>query len=362
MATNKNQHFVPRCYLRPFTVNTDGLAINLYNIDRQKLIPNAPVKNQCSGNYFYGQDDLLEKAIQMIEGEYAGLLQRVCKPSYVLTDNDKNTFRMFWLFQHLRTESAAKTAVAMSNNMAEVIGLTGSYFRIQIKEAVMVAIRAFAENMHILDDLKVCLIKNKTNIPFITSDDPAVLTNKWWLTDNRTKGRSFGLTSAGNIFLLPITPKLLCIGYDGDVYSIPHKAGTIDIRDEKDIASFNQHQLLNCRANLFVHDVAYSEYINNTYLKFANLRPATKHLFNYAVLDGFDGTHKRYRVVNSKDSEEHTEAIIHTQTIHPVPSSWPRQITLRNKGKVYTNGSGLGYVRYKTTMQPTENPFHKEST
>lgn len=67
MATNKNQHFVPRCYLRPFTANGEGVVINLYNIDRQKFIPNAPVKNQCSGNYFYGQDDVLKKPFKRLK-------------------------------------------------------------------------------------------------------------------------------------------------------------------------------------------------------------------------------------------------------------------------------------------------------
>lgn len=48
MAINKNQHFVPRCHLRPFTLGAAGLAINLINLDRKVLIPNAPVNNQCS--------------------------------------------------------------------------------------------------------------------------------------------------------------------------------------------------------------------------------------------------------------------------------------------------------------------------
>src|SRR5439155_750653 len=66
MATNKNQHFVPRCYLRPFTLDSGGLAITLLNIDRMKFVEGAPVKHQCSGDYFYGEDLALEKAHQMI--------------------------------------------------------------------------------------------------------------------------------------------------------------------------------------------------------------------------------------------------------------------------------------------------------
>lgn len=64
MASNKNQHFVPRCYLRPFTLDGNGLSINIFNIDRSRAIKNAPVKNQCSGDYFYGKDQKLERALQ----------------------------------------------------------------------------------------------------------------------------------------------------------------------------------------------------------------------------------------------------------------------------------------------------------
>lgn len=45
VATNKNQHFVPRCYLKAFTQGGENLAINLLNLDRQRTIPAAPVNN-----------------------------------------------------------------------------------------------------------------------------------------------------------------------------------------------------------------------------------------------------------------------------------------------------------------------------
>ncbi|MCF6263399.1 MAG: DUF4238 domain-containing protein [Xanthomonadales bacterium] len=51
MATNKNQHFVPRCYLKAFSKDGEGLAINLFNIGRKRLIQNAPLKHQCSKNH-----------------------------------------------------------------------------------------------------------------------------------------------------------------------------------------------------------------------------------------------------------------------------------------------------------------------
>lgn len=95
MATNKNQHFVPRCYLKAFTQGGENAAINLLNLDRERCIPGAPVKSQCSGDYFYGQDIQLEKAIQSVETEYAAAVARIQQPGYRLTDNDRLVLRIF---------------------------------------------------------------------------------------------------------------------------------------------------------------------------------------------------------------------------------------------------------------------------
>ena len=217
MATNKNQHFVPRCYLKAFTVNAENLAINLFSLDRKKLIQNAPVKNQCSRDYFYGQDDRLETAIQLIETGYAKAIRDLIVNNSSLSNDNKIVFKIFWIFQHLRTEAAAMRAVQMTEDTRDIAGIDAEEFSIGIKEAVQMACRAFSESMHIIDDLKFCILKNKTKLPFVTSDNPAILTNKWRLDKDRIPGHSFGLGSSGTLILLPLTPKLFFLGYDGDV-------------------------------------------------------------------------------------------------------------------------------------------------
>ena len=361
MATNKNQHFVPRCYLKPFTIDGVDAAINLYNIDRKRFIQNAPVRNQCSGDYFYGDDEKLERAIQSLENAYGTALCEIRKPGYFLTDTHRTTLRKFWLFQHMRTEAAAIRSVEMAASMNNVAGITDPSFRLGIKEAVIIAMHTFVETMHVIDDLRICLIRNRTQIPFFTSDDPAVLTNRWWLNDSRTRGRSFGLQSAGAIILLPLSPKLLCLGYDNDVYSVRHDRGTVDVRRAPDIASFNQHQILNCRANLFVKDVEYSQVVHEAFVEAADNRPINRHIITYAVHDITEGGYTRYRVVDPGASMEHTDALLHAQVIHPVPLSWPSQIAQSIIGRVYTNGTGLGYVRSAATARATWKPFYKES-
>jgi hypothetical protein len=361
MASNKNQHFVPRCYLRPFTIDSANSAINIYNIDRQKFIESGPVKNQCSGDYFYGKDPLLEKAIQAMENAYGNALRVILGQGYALIDDHRNLLKTFWLLQHLRTEAASKRAVEMNDATCAVAGLDGSRFRLEIREAVQMAMKNFTEFMGIVSDLKVCLLRNRTRTPFITSDDPAVLTNRWHIESTKAKGQSFGLQSAGDILLLPLSPKILCLGYDGDVYSVPHhKNGWVEVRRDSDVAAFNQHQFLNCRANLYVQDPAHSKLVHESFLRTAPRRPEGRHVIHYAMFDCSEGGFSRYRVVNRAEAGDHEKAIMHMQVVHAKPDIWPWQISWRTKAVVFTNGTGLGYVRRAWTNCYDTQPFRKE--
>jgi Protein of unknown function (DUF4238) len=359
VATNKNQHFVPRCYLRQFTVGGAGRAINLYNIDRGRFIEGAPVKNQCSGDYFYGKDPLLESAIQTVEQSYGTIVRKILQPSYYLTDEHRSALKLFWLLQHLRTEAASKRSVEMTNSMASIADPQNAEFRLQIREAVQVAMHTFADSMAVVSDLKVCLIRNRSAVPFVTSDDPAVLTNRWHLQFPKRSGLSFGLRSAGTILLLPLSPSILCISYDGDMHSIPHRDGWVDLRDTQDADAFNQHQYLNCRANIFVKDKLHFDEVRNAYLNVSKLRPVTRHKIHYAVLDMAMGEHKRYVVVDPATAGLHQEALIHSQTVHVSPTLWPRQISWRSNACVFYNGTGAGYVRKTSTNRRGMTPFKK---
>lgn len=201
------------------------------------------MKHQCSRDYFYGDNPQLEKAIQFVEGSYATvavkeLLSEGCK----LNIRHKTILRRFWLL-HLRTEAACKRAIEMNNEMGSTFQEEAPDFKIGIKQAVQMAMLTYADGMNIVDDLKVCLIKNKTKTKsFITSDDPAVLSNKWHLNDTRANFMSFGMHWLKALYSY-LNPKVLCLCYDGDVYSISHTNGWVQVKSERDIMHFNQFQL-----------------------------------------------------------------------------------------------------------------------
>nr|WP_297401728.1 DUF4238 domain-containing protein [uncultured Marinobacter sp.] len=359
MASNKNQHFVPRCYLREFTIQAENKAINLFNVDRKKFIEGAPVKNQCSGDYFYGRDRQIETALQSTEGTYSSTLREILEPGYFLKDEHRTFLKRFWLLQHMRTEAASRRSVEMTEQMGKAVGDDPQQFRMGIDEAVQESMHAFVQEMHVVDDLKICLLRNKSNSPFITSDDPAILTNKWYLLDKRTVGNSFGLGSSGALLFLPLSPNIFCIGYDGDVYSIPHENGWVNVHKDRDVDALNQHQLLNCRANVFIRSNEHQNIVRDLYDLIEESRPESRCRVQYAVLDHVGPNEKRYRVVDRAAAPDHTEAMIHYQPVHPVPTSWPHLIKWKRKGFVSTNGSGIGYIR-TSMMDRHSGAFTKE--
>jgi hypothetical protein len=221
------------------------------------------------------------------------------------------------------------------------------------------AMRIFAEGMDAIDDLKLCLIRNRTRISFITSDDPAVMTNRWYLEDPRNLGRSAGLGSAGALMLMPLSPRILCLIYDGDVYSVARSNGWADAKRESDIQAFNQHQFLNCSANIYFRDWDDGQRIRDDFLGVRCLRPAARHRIHYAVYDRSEGGGDRFRVVDRDGVSTDERAMIHSQTVLATPSMWPRQVAWRFKGCAYTNDTGVGHVRRGSLHRQRSGGFRK---
>lgn len=360
MASNKNQHFVPRCHLREFSIPGNDAAICLYNIDRRRFIELAPIKHQCSRDYFYGKDDLLEEAIQSVEREYSSVVRAIKTEGYSLSNNHKNVLKKFWLMQNLRTEAAAQRAVTLSQSLVDVARIDPAEFNLEIREAVQMGMMTFARELDAVSDLKVCLVRNKTRIPFVTSDNPAIITNRWHMANKRRCGLSFGMKSSGAIALLPISPTVMCVGYDGDVYGVSHVNGWVETHSETDVEAYNQHQFINCLANVYVHDKNCAEMLDQSHTRWMALRPEAPHRINFAIVDEVGSGYTKYAVVDRARAEAEGEALMHMQRIYPEPSVWPRQISWRSNGAVFTNGTGVGYLRREWARRPSRDPFRKE--
>lgn len=71
MADKKRHHYIPRFYLKRFSINNDGKSLGLYNLKNKKFIQNAPLKSQAYENFLYGEDDEIENALAEMENTVA---------------------------------------------------------------------------------------------------------------------------------------------------------------------------------------------------------------------------------------------------------------------------------------------------
>jgi hypothetical protein len=105
MPNLKNQHFVPRCLLKPFSHMGEGRSINLYNIRQDRLIPRAPMKGQCARHYLYGKDGRMEQSLSKIEGSFSRTRERIMEGSNA--EQDKRDLNFFTYLQFRRTARCA---------------------------------------------------------------------------------------------------------------------------------------------------------------------------------------------------------------------------------------------------------------
>lgn len=126
MANNKNQHFVPKVYLKPFG-HDDKKSINLYAFGQDKCIYSASIKNQCSRNYFYGTEEVFDNFNKYFEGKYGETISRV-KNGEITSANISTLYR-FFVLQYFRTPHMLQQREQMIDGFNNTVigGKAGNY-------------------------------------------------------------------------------------------------------------------------------------------------------------------------------------------------------------------------------------------
>ena len=249
MAENKNQHFVPQFYLRNFSMDGERRSIGLYNLARCKVICGASIKQQCSRDYWHGEPDpIFEDGISRLEGFGAAAIQKIIQSNELC---NLRTLRMFAVIQLGRTVFSAEAYAETIEKMHFAIyGKPPKENSLNPKHSIGM----YLTHEPILRDLAACLVINKSELDFITSDNPVVLSN-WWFNHIYCKrpGPGIGLAQAGLEIYLPLSPKHQLIFYDRNLWSVPkaNSAGTVILKSTSDVFALNERQLLNAQQNVY---------------------------------------------------------------------------------------------------------------
>ena len=280
----KNQHYVPKFYLRNFS--DEGRNISLYNFNNDRFIPTASIKNQACSNFFYGEDEIIEKYFSIIEGAASKHIKEILENKVLPKYHSKPYFHllMFMMTLGLRTPKAIDD---MNEHLNKSLELFAQYdkrlslfkdgeYRIELTDPVVSQIDLLEKNFHYVTDLRIKVIVNRTSLPFITSDSPIVKYNEYL----EKRGYKYGFEGYGGMGLqifLPISPTMMLMFYDGWTYKVSDKkVDFIETNSLNDVKCINLLQAIYSKNQLFFDKSSSEEQIRGIVMESKKYRELNK--------------------------------------------------------------------------------------
>lgn len=249
MAEHKRQHYVPKLYLRNFTV--DGKLLSIYNVSQKEMISQVPYETQCYKDYYYGKDKLWEKELGALETKWGVVFQRVLANN-LLSNDDIYAIKQFALYQlqrtvalndyllHQREEFLCEYGrLLYKRNGLAFDSDAANYCKERAKnECSPAETLALADKyMPLVQDLELTIITYNTNQNLISSDVPVIAINPFHQP-------STGYGCMGLIILFPISSNRLVVLYDAKMYPKNKGQQYIDCFDENEVSNLNVLQLI----------------------------------------------------------------------------------------------------------------------
>ena len=261
MQNTINQHYVPRFYMKHFAniknenTKQEKDLISFYQFKDNMLKENIPTKSICSKNYFYDQDNKIEKTLADMETKWSKALNNAIDENYTIDDIE--SIREFVVYQISRT----KAMLSHNREMATTImkGIIKQQFgdmvdkdvgkeylenKIQNEITPEFGMSIVKEIIPTIRDLEMKIITNEAEMRFITSDAPVIILNPLGI-------HSAGLGSVGEVIFFPISPWKMIFFYDAKLFGkLPDR-----IYNESIIRIFNQYQYVSSDERLLAKEI-----------------------------------------------------------------------------------------------------------
>ncbi|HEX8388252.1 MAG TPA: DUF4238 domain-containing protein [Sphingomonas sp.] len=347
MPDNKNQHYVPRCHLKPFSLNREGVAINLYNHPRDIIRGGAPIAGQCAKSYFYGEDLVIERALQKLEGRYAAVV-RCVEADEPLDAADAAFLRDFVLLQWCRTDGALRRRREVMQAMDDAARRGLEHIERDASDMSQIALisgslSVWASAGEDVKDLRVLILRNHSGIEFVTSDDPAVVTNRVFL--QRMRDPNFGIVNVGALLVMPLSPRRAVVCYDHDCYAPIGRSGSyLNVNRHQDAAAFNEFQYLNAISNVyFAGPIANGERIRSAFAAIAARRPPERFRMWQGISEGIAGEFECFRqIAEGEEIDPMTTRIQSFSPIYPCPQHWLSVLPMRARLSGWVKPGAVG--------------------
>ena len=332
MPKKKRHHYIPRFYLKRFSINNEGKFIGLYNLNNNKFISQAPLRHQAYENFLYGEDDEIENALANIEETIARFFYYWTEEKQLIPPppetNGYQILKQFILYQAFRIP---KSGMSMMDSLNEGMEVFLKEFDPQLADQmkghkivhenpVLLSLLNSIEHEHLLNFLDCKFLVNLSPIPFITSDAPVVFYNQLMERAETYMGSTALVTKGLQIFY-PIHPRLMICLYDANVYDFGNgskNCGSTELSE--DVHQLNGLQFINSKSQVFFDDTIFEEYISHLSNGFSDYRESKKNI-NKVINQGS----RKFFLTSSEDA--HIDLKLDFFSLKVNPESYRGQLT-----------------------------------
>lgn len=254
----KKHHFVPQFYLRNF-----GNSLHGFDKTTRKIFETSP-QNIAFEKDFHGPaidgEHKLETALSQLEGRCQSVISNLIKTENMetLTKNMKLDIAGFVALQYIRTketrERISDIMNAVINEVAKSLKIDDHSVKLNKNGQLGFHLNLFKDwplYASIISKMKFIVVKNKTKVPFWTSDNPVSMQNEH---DQYPFG-NLGLVCKGIELQLPLTPTLALIICDPKLFGF--RPNFMITHDEQVILRHNWLQIVCSTRFLYSNTGAY---------------------------------------------------------------------------------------------------------
>ncbi|MBW8864208.1 MAG: DUF4238 domain-containing protein [Verrucomicrobia bacterium] len=286
-------HFVPRHYLRQFTINKSENIV-VANISPYRFMGVKGIGGQCQETDFYENDEALEKVLWTAENDLAPVLKRVSdkadftEPELValkslaahLHFRTKKTAEAYKFFQKRIFYEVIKNAIDVgqlppppegkwTEEMVDCKGVSGFL----IKDVISCSME--------MQTLASKLIKAEDGASFVTSDNPVIILNQFCANAEPHHGFA-GFNKSGFQLLLPISPKLCLLVYDAKIYKVGSPRRRLVEISNADVEIVNALQIQSAENFIYFHETKLEQEVQSLIERFRSSRIPVEDLFRLA--------------------------------------------------------------------------------
>lgn len=290
MANKKRHHYIPRFYLKRFSVNNGGKFISLYNYKSDVFVRQAALRHQAYENFLYGEDDEIENALAEMENNVAKMFHYWTEEKLLYPppaeSNGFKLLRQFMLYQAYRTPKSGNELMQLLNDgLKTVIKKFKPDLWKQIKggtlaheNPVLLSLFNSVKHENLLSYLECKFIVNLSELPLVASDAPVIFYNQLMEAAGNYIGAT-ALVAKGLQIFYPIHPRLIVCLYDANVYDLGNGCtNCCSTESVEEIHQLNALQFINSESQLFFDDMISEEYIKELCRQYEEYRKEPKNV------------------------------------------------------------------------------------